>query len=98
MVQPKIMAAPTYHWQATPTTTCAHFYLRCLELCSLALHEFKHVEKAVVSRGRECLLQPQSLDEARVEGRYVRWGNAAQALHQQCSQSLVWKCDGGDGE
>ena len=58
----------------------------CLDqVKAFALHEPEHVEKAIVARWCEALLQAQPVNEVWRNGNNVRRSAAAQALHKQCS-------------
>ena len=52
---------------------------------AFALHEPEHVEKAIVARWCEALLQAQPVNEVWRNGNNVSRSAAAQALHKQCS-------------
>lgn len=57
----------------------------CLDqVKALALHEPEHVEKAIVARWCEALLQAQPVNEVWRNGNNVRCSAAAQPLHKQC--------------
>lgn len=60
--------------------------LFCLDqVKAFALHEPEHVEKAIVARWCEALLQAQPFNEVWRNGNNVRCSAAAQPLHKQCS-------------
>ena len=65
------------------------FHISCNQFKCLALHELEHIEKAIVSRGHQALLQAKHFKEVGRQRQNLFRSAITQALDQQSSKALL---------